>query len=250
MESLVNGILGGEFQRHFWPGLFLNILIVIALYLNGIVPDIFSESLVTSIAIVIPVSVLTGVVMDFLGHIFVLTSLPRKEAMQHSRLAPLITELANASIPRADIREKTPAPPLDLIPELSFYLTKTIHDNPSAQKKFEEQFTYFEFNRSIALFFVPLVVYLLFRWICGWMFGESWAASGIPMILYIAVQLVVFRLAWIVFHTGNGKRLFRLGRWYFNPVFFNYDIITNIQLGMLLDYFLRNKNPEASQKPS
>lgn len=233
MDNIASKILGGEFQRHFWPGLFMGLLICVALYLNRFITIPQNPDLWTIVVVAIPLSVLIGVFMDVIGHVFVLTPDIRKEALQKSKMTTTVSIMAKRSISK--YTDTTSLSDNQLVSELCFSLTKTINDNQPAQKKFEEQFTYFEFNRSITLFFIPLAFYILLKFL----FIPHKLTTSILGYFYLIIQVIVFVLSWIVFRSSKRGFLYKIGRWYFASIFFQYNIITNLQLGILMDYFLK-----------
>lgn len=242
MENFVNGLLGGEFRRHFWPGLLLNILIILSIYLHNPCSKIFDLNLVASISVTIPLSVLTGVIMDVIGHIFVNSTATRKEAIKKSKLVNLVYSISSKSIERYITDKDVLKNKEEIMSYLCFYLTKTINNNLAGQKKFEEQFSYFEFNRSLTLFFVPLTMYIVLTILAKTISNNLFMTIILPSVFYFVFQVLILRLAWIIFHIGRKGLIYKIGRWYFHPVFYTYNIIVNIQLGMLLDFFIRNEN--------
>jgi membrane protein implicated in regulation of membrane protease activity len=249
MEKIITGILGGEFQRHFWPGFFLNILIVSALFLNTQLPSFDEIPLLNIIAIGIPLAVLTGVIIDYLGHIFVYNVVARQESIENQRITPIVIGLAKKKLEK--ISDEKIDVDIKLVSEFCFSLTRGISDNSAAQKKYEEQFTYYEFYRSITLFFIPLLIYLIVVSVFKLLNYYPSLISIITIVVYAIIQIAVLLLAWRIFRRKKGKsRVYRFGRWYFASVFSVYDIVTTIQMGILLDYFIRNDhkaNPEPQQ---
>lgn len=243
MERLLSPFLGGEFSRHFWPGVLFGLLLVVALLLNGVSFEIDEKFLISVGILALPTAVLLGVLLDVVGHIFVLSPVARARALNELQMSGAVLSLMQVRLAGV-LTEGEHRYNLETLSEYCFALPRAASTNQLAHQKYEEQFTYFEFNRSFCLFFAPLIVYLGLLMILNMLPVTNFAAGIIALVFLSIAQAAVLLMAWYTFHRPASQTwVARLGLRYFSPVFSVYKVVTTVQLGMLYDYFLRSDIP-------